>query len=240
MKKTLIVLGCLAPLASYAQVLWSDNFDSHSLGSLEGQGGWLLQNPPSNVVEEGNGRPLAHTSGQMVLQQPATSAAFALHFPDGWNTRNVGNDTLVLTGAIYVSSGTSNLGSAIFQVVGFNGSASRMGFVGLINNQFIYGTGDSLFLGSSAAMDQWNEIRMEIDTVANVSRMYGNGVLQGTESFTAGLAVNNWGFQTTSLGGAVSNPVYFDSMQAEAVPEPFTLAGLGLAGLAVSRRKRKA
>jgi len=238
MKKSLILLGCFAPLTSYAQVLWSDNFDSYSVGSLNGQGGWVLQNPPSNVVAEGNGRPLAHTSGQMVLQQPATAAAFALHVPTGWNGRTAGNDTLVMTGAIYVSSGTSNLGSAVMQVIGFNGGPSSMGHVGLINNRFVYGTGNSLFLGTAATMDQWNEVRIEVDTITNVSKLYGNGVLQGTESFTSGLVMNSWIFQTTSLGGAVSNPVYYDSMQAEAVPEPFTLVGLGLAGLVAARRKR--
>lgn len=87
-------------------------------------------------------------------------------------------------------------------------------------------------------MGQWNEIRIEVDTVANVSKMYGNGTLLGTESFLAGLTLNNWGFQTTSLGGAVSNPVFFDTMQVEAVPEPFSLVGFGLAGLIVARRKR--
>lgn len=238
MKLSLVVLGCFAPLASFAQVLWGDNFDSYAQGGLNGQGGWVTTNPPINVVAGGNGRPEAHTPGQMVLQQPASGAAFALHLPDGWSGRNAGNDVLVLTGAIYVSAGTSNLGSAIMQVVGFNGGSSRMGYVGLINNQFIYGTGDSILFGSSATMGQWNEIRIEVDTVANVSKMYGNGTLLGTESFLAGLTLNNWGFQTTSLGGAVSNPVFFDTMQVEAVPEPFSLVGFGLAGLIVARRKR--
>lgn len=237
MKRALSLIFAVLPFAAFGQVVWTDNFDSMSLGSLNGQGGWSESGSATNIVGTvGIVSPFSGT--RMATQQPTTGSAAGIHLPTGWSGRTVGNDILSMSGAIYVTAGTQNLGSAIIQVIGIGGSgATRMGFAGIANNSFIYGTGSNLFTGPAATMNTWHVMRLDVDTVNFSTKMYADNVLIGSDTYDPTAVLNNWGFQSTALFGPVSNPVFFDSMQVAAVPEPVSMAGLAVAGLALIRRR---
>lgn len=239
MKRFFLTLIALSPMAAFSQSLWVDNFDSLSTGNLAGQNGWLTTVSPVQVVTGGGTNPPADSGQQMASNQPTSNTLSSgfIFAPPIWANRQAGNDTLVLRGSIFVSNGTNNLGSAILQVVGTNPTAQRMGFVGIAAGKFIFGTGDNILFGSNATLDQWNTFRLEVDTAANSSKFFANENLLGTQNFTSGLALNNWGFATVALNGDLTKPVFYDTMSVEAVPEPASLAIIGASFLAIIKAR---
>jgi hypothetical protein len=90
--------------------------------------------------------------------------------------------------------------------------------------------------GMTIAANQWTHITLNLAALSgagNVQAFTGNGVLDGSKGVLEHLAV-------TSLGNAGPYTVYVDNFQVAPVPEPASLAalGLGLAGL-IARRRRK-
>ena len=239
MKTIIAGIITVGPVLAFGQVVWTEDFDSLTLGQLHNQNGWFNNTLNTNVVAGGGSLPTAHSGNQMATNQPTLGGSFQnLHVPTGWNTRDAGKNTLVLTGAIYVSSGTANLGSAIFQVVGTNPSPSRMGFAGIAGDRFFFGTDANAQLGGVASLDQWNILRIEVDTVNHTNAFYANGGLLGAGTYDSSLVLNNWGFSAVALFGDVNKPVFYDSMSVEAVPEPITLLAIGIGSLVAFRRKR--
>lgn len=239
MKTVIAGILVVGPVLALGQVVWSEDFDSLALGQLHNQNGWFNNTLNTNVVAGGGSLPIADSGSQMATNQPTVGASFQnLHVPTGWNTRDIGNDTLVLTGALFVSSGTANLGSAIFQVVGTNPTPARMGFAGIAGNRFFFGTDANTQLGGVATLDQWNILRIEVDTVNHTNAFFANGGFLGSGTYDPSLVLNNWGFSAVALSGNVSKPVFYDSMSVEAVPEPMTLVALGIGSLVALRRKR--
>lgn len=238
--KTLITgILVIGPALAFSQVVFTENFDSLTPGQLHNQNGWFNNTLNTSVVAGGGPFPAAHSGAQMATNQPTIGASFQnLHLPTGWNTRDAGKDTLVLTGALFVSSGTTNLGSAIFQVVGTNPSASRMGFAGISGTRFLFGTDADTQFGPQATLDQWNILRIEIDTVNHTNSFFANGSLLGSGTYDPSLVLNNFGFSAVALSGNVNKPLFYDSLSVEAVPEPVTLVVLGIGSLIALRRKR--
>lgn len=81
----------------------------------------------------------------------------------------------------------------------------------------------------------WHEMKIEI--AADGSLFYIDGILSG--SYARGTTAP---VDTVVLGSGLSSnlhPVWFDDVTVEAVPEPATLAALGLGVAALLRRRRK-
>ena len=183
---------------------------------------------------------------------------------DGSSARVVTNSTGLLSQANIAANGGYTMHTwAKYDIANNSGIRSLMVFAGTdgIN---IGGTGNSnlnvigqnggtQFVGPDIGDNQWHEVELRVDTsgdgdgVANdligAGELFVDGVSVATgtvtitanfEDRTIGVGGHSQGFGTTEFTGLLYNP----SVSLGVVPEPGSLALLGLGALAVLRRRK--
>lgn len=226
----LCVLAGVAVAPAVAMGQWSDNFDTYTAGSINGQGGWQgWDNIPAGAGEVvtavarsaphsqaiGGGadsvRPYTGvTSGQWVYsayqyipQEFAGTTYFIMN--------NLYNDGGPYAWAVQLTfNGTTNM------VTDTNGRT---------------GTPIPLVRGA------WTQIRVDFDLDANTISQYYNGSLVASGAWASGttpvLALG-----AVDLFANNASPVYYDDMDLRGIPAPAALSLMGLAGVFASRRRR--
>lgn len=228
-----ILLFGLAPCALAQTML--DNFDSYTLGSIEGQGGWESWVGYSGIC------------GDVTIEQ-AFSGAQSLKVEAGDDTVrpftgvNSGQWTLSLRQYIPSTSGGQNYTILMNSYPNnLNWSAQVLADM----NQGLVGVFDASYVqqGSSVALvrDTWVDMRFEIDLEANsVSAFYNQALMASFAWQTGGIdelqALDLYPDQSIAQVGAV----YYDDLRLEQVPEP----GIGSLLVAVAaafffRRRRR-
>jgi len=220
-----------------AKAQWSDNFDSYTLGSINGQGGW--EGWTGNAAAAGT-----------------VTAAQASSLPNSLRVV-VGNDTVQpFTGYVgglwtlslqqYIPSSSSGATWTILMNQypnNLNWSAEvyanlTEGWIGVLD-------GDGNQYGSTPPLvkDQWVDMRFDINLDGDVSAYYNNTLIGTFPWQVSGGSINQLqaldlypdeGANTAQVGA-----VYYDNLSLQAVPEPTTiaLAGLGFAALMIFRRR---
>lgn len=238
----LFISGLVLAVAAIgsAQVVFTEDFDSLNLGPILGQNNWLVSNGIVAEVEQGGGSNPAAQSGSQLLSIGAgqTQGGFVFRLASFWNNRDSGNDTLVFSTKVFAPSGNSGFVSAVLRVTGFQGSTLEdMGSIGIGSAGQLFATaGTTLVSGPNVGLNQWVDLRLEIDTVNGTSRSYGNGQFLAEQVFNPNIPLNSIAFGGT---GSYAGEVYFDSAEVSAVPEPGCLALGGLICAGVMRRRKR-
>jgi hypothetical protein len=109
------------------------------------------------------------------------------------------------------------------------------------------GTGAFVETTADVAFGQWNRFVLEMDYGTDTYTAYVNGVAVGSQPFVDDgvVAFTDAPLAALAAGGspadlAAAGTAFYDNYTIEIVPEPSTVAIIGLASLAVLRRRRTA
>ncbi len=251
--RKLAAVVLLASVVAYASADWSDGFDSYSLGSINGQGGWVgWANTPSAA-----GTVTDVISRSANQSQQIEYGHDSVHTYAGYNTGVWWYTAYVWIPSDFQSGGTPPDTGTYFILCNTytNGGANTRWSVqfsfdstdGLIHAD----AGDSTETTLPYTPDMWSEIAVRIDLTADWTQIYYNGTLiddpdvanhgtlGGGYQWTKGV----FGTDTNGLLNIAavdlyangSTAVFYDDMSL-AVPEPVT--GMLVLALAALARRR--
>lgn len=237
---------------AFAQTLYTTSFESpFTPGAINGQQGWQASSSaPAITTSTGGVTP--HTGTQMLSMPMVAAGGGRYAWTDltaAFNNRTPGNDLITASVWFWVPSTVTDnteFGFSAFTDDGLGTDGEVLEVEANVNTGTIL-----LYDASSTAInsnvtftrDAWNRL----DLVLNYQTGVYGGRLNGsdigvTSTFNNAFGVididlNNYRTTGTQTGGA-----FFDdySVTATTVPEPATIAGLGIAALALIRRRRKA
>lgn len=159
-----------------------------------------------------------------------------------FNAANLGNPTVDFSQwlkfdvysdhDIYIAVGLRETNSAAD--IGANGGTS--GSLEWVCNDAMTGNTSLPGGGSLITAGQWVTYAVNLAAPPFVKAFTGNGVLEST----TGKGVLEHIAIMPAAGASGAHDVYFDNFRQEAVPEPTTIAVLGLGALAMARRRRRA
>lgn len=236
MKRTLIAALALAIVpSSFAQMVFQTSFEvgeGYNVGNLSGQQGWTGGAGATVSTEN------ARTGSQSV--RVGTTGWW-------WNEFNydtAGGPPLVHIGwSMFVPTVSDG---RLFGIDIYTPAVVRLAAVRVINTgevQFVHFPGNVSTLvntGFFVTRGQWNDYQIQMDwnTFQFTASVNGTPVgVTGDFRNDAGTVIGDADIQS-ALG--TSDVAYFDDYYVEAVPEPASLAALGLGALALLRRRRAA
>jgi len=98
-----------------------------------------------------------------------------------------------------------------------------------------YGAASTVNVGT-AGLDQWVTLKVVTDLVNKTATAYVNGNKIGETLATPATDISDVDLVTNATGYETA---YFDNLKVETVPEPLSIAAVGLGALAVIRKRRK-
>jgi hypothetical protein len=122
MKKQLLFLSFFISMASFAQVIFTENFESLTVGNVgtdltgvtAGQGGWMTYNSAGGTNNNVTNYQIVDQSGDKKLQLTGSNAATGTKymwqpgFSTAWTSRTVGNDIVEVEMDFYTGSATTS------------------------------------------------------------------------------------------------------------------------------------
>jgi hypothetical protein len=236
--RNLACLALAATLASGASAQWSDNFDSYATGSqLHGQGGWKGWFNDPNAG--------AFTSGAQFASAP--NSADIVGGTDLVREYTANGGLWRYSGSMYLPTGFTG-STYMILMSNYNDAGTNMHWsVQMLMNGTTNQVTDVSPNGGTATpralvRGQWVPFSVDIDLVNDTKVVWYNGgqVLASRWRDAAG----GTGGATLSLGAVDlyannASSAFYDNLRLTAVPEPMTLAVLGLGALGVLRRRRK-
>ena len=230
-KAILLLMATTVAGAAHASLIYQDNFDGYTVtdgqGSLS-EGGW-------NVY---GGNALGTVEG---THSPFTSASYAASMRDEtyvdrdmlWNPTG---DTLTVTADLYIAP---ELHQGTFGITLLNDLGGNVA-----NAEFDL-SNRSLF-GSSVANIENFKLKITLDSATNTTSYFLDNVLVGSNVYSGpGDYKLNKFFMGTYEGVNDDGPVQLDNLQVYTgaapapVPEPITMAVLGLGTLSLLRKRRQ-
>jgi hypothetical protein len=230
---------------SSAVVLYSTGFEgpTFTAGPLPGQDGWQrIGGNATFATIQGS----VVNSGSQALRMDTSPISSAWLWKDLTYSQGTHGPVVTTTASFLFDNnaqGNSAFGFDAYDVTGANRVAGL--FVGGDGLARLIGS-DSLFVDSAVTLtaNTWYTIGISINfaTGAVTGSVNGNslGISTTTNQTTLGdvdLYVNAFGVGTGTSGGF--NNIYVDNYMVQAVPEPATMAALGLGVAALIRRRRK-
>ncbi|MFT7678190.1 MAG: hypothetical protein ACI8QC_002176 [Planctomycetota bacterium] len=205
-----LAFTCLG-LAPQASAQFSDDFESHALGSLEGQGGWAgWDGVTTTVTQVGNGQ--AHAGSQSISIADGSDSVHDI-------TGATSGQWIVSTYVYLPSTSTG-----FFDWIVMNSYQDGGPYEWACYYDFDMTSGQLNFFGggtttvSSVVFDAWVELRIEVDLDGDFATAYYNGTSITSWVWTAGYngaqAHASAGIETFDLYAlpGATGEVFFDDM----------------------------
>jgi len=236
--------GCICALPLTSSAAWTENFDSYANGSqVVGQGGWggwagaalnssLVVNSqalsaPNSLQVVGLSDTVQQYSGYTSGQYIYSTSVFA---PSTFTVASEAAFFILLSD--YSDAGTNNHWAVQLRMTGAGNVTDDN--VETVNNTI------------SLVRNQWVTVSVTIDLTANTRVLTYNGSVVSSGIWTTGTgstqsigAVDLYANSPDDLTGGNTVPVFFDNMSLQPVPEPATMAALGLGCAALIRRRKR-
>lgn len=253
-KLTLLALTALS-VASQAVVLTQTGFEQiegYVPGGIAGQGDWdTFSDPDMSVVDT-----MAHTGTQSLLINtdsgtwPSGSGWSWPNLAPNYDPSATSNKVLITSAYFFIQSGTNDGGaSRAFGFDAYTPDVERVALARIRSDngtvELLSGLANSTIKTStmSVSRDAWHQLALILDFRTNVARVLLDGVDAGVSDSIDGTATLNdvdvYATEAVPAGGNSLGVAFVDNYRVEAVPEPATLAALGMGVLALARRRRK-
>jgi len=241
-KKLLVVVVAVALFANAASASLIANW------AFDDGAGTIFTDSAGSNHGQAKGTPGTWIAGRVGGAYDFTGNGYS-DFPSATGSGTIFNSvTTQITIAFWIMS-NPNAASSGNVVLGNGGNQY---YIGAPNggSGYLFGTGnwaDSIVYKPTADFDpmSWNHFAMTKDTVAGEMKLYVNGVLVQTLTKASMAALDHSGcFESWAMNGAVDDLRIYNNVLTQQevwqlpgnVPEPMTLALLGLGGLLLRRR----
>jgi hypothetical protein len=206
-------------------------------------GGFIVRQAVPSVTPFAGSQMLESTSHAA----PDTERNARIPLLDAWNSRNAGNNIAVASVMMYLPS-ASTTQEAQYGIRARSASGATSQFAGIFADittgvvSMWAPTGNTV-TNLTLSKDAWHHVELEMNFDTGLVRGFVNGSM-ANHTFSFEPAVTTQLFWVTMWNQKpatheIPQVVYFDDYKIQAVPEPATMAALGL-GLLALARKRKA
>lgn len=246
----LMALGTLLALgaSSQAVTLFSDDFESRTLGNIGGQGIWGTDASTQFLVASDAGKFVGTKSLKVnhsgagagtTWAYPTLAPSYTVVPSSGVNVLNLSADFYMESGS-FTGTGSRQYGFEIFTTSFSTVASARFSSDGKVVS---FGTGTTTTTGVAVPFDTFFNFRLSLNYTSGQGSMWLNGAQVGSNfNFNTALtSIGDGDIRGTNLippSSSVSGSAYADNYKFEAVPEPASMAALGLGILGLARRRR--
>lgn len=236
-----VVIPALSIAAvSAAQTLASDNFEAATVGSqLKTVSGWDSTGDTGLVISSTQAR------GTKSVQADFSTSGWTSG--SKWNWKNISYDPTAtsnkrLESEVWIFLGSGHTAGSQLGLDAYDASVSRFAMT-RINVQ----TGDVLLFNGTTTvgtatgkttLNAWNKLTLVMDFQALTATVKVNDVDAGLSTAITSGTVTDVDLVAFKATGDTGNNVFFDDYKVAAVPEPASVAALGLGVAALLRRRR--
>ncbi|MEX2219436.1 MAG: hypothetical protein WD749_11850 [Phycisphaerales bacterium] len=238
--RVIVVFAAVASAAATASAQWSDNFDTYSIGTINGQGGWKgWDNTPAAAGLVTNNVFNSAPNSQQINGGADSVREYAGYTSGQWS----------YGGDVFIPSGLTT-GHTYFILLNKyldNGTAADYRWSSQLTFNLATGLAyDSLAGGNvnpspgslsiPVVRDAWIPFRVDFDLTADTQSIYYNNTLVMATSWKRGNATGANALAAVDLFANNSGAIFYDNLAL--IPAPGVSALLALGGLLAARRRR--
>jgi hypothetical protein len=240
-------LGLLAGSVS-AQTLYSTTFEEFSMGSIDGQHGWLSTD--TGIAITGAEAGVTPFSGDQMVRFPTTTEVNFANYAwrdvtAAWGARDAGHQIARASVRLFIPE---SIGAEYeFGLAAWSGQTwlAEAMVNTATNTIWLYSpaVGGIVNTGVSPSRNEWNLLQVYLDYSSGQLTASLNGVWVGESTpFDTSESFTDYTLSAYTFDGVANLNAYYDDFSMEAVPEPASLAALaaGVAALIARRRRSRA
>lgn len=223
-----LVVPCLLGASLYASA-YSTSFEPPTWTngqSLAGTDGWdAFSDPEFKITNE---RARTGTQSVVLDTAPLVGSRWA------WPNQPITSGLVVAKVWVYCESDPTHTVYSQFGLDAYSAAVSRIGTLRIKSNgDAVFGSSTVSTYALGLAADTWHELKLEMDLGTKIVKGFVNGNLVDSKSFTPS------DFNDADLVGSATGfeRGFYDDY--EVVPEPATMAVLGIGVAALIRRRRR-
>ena len=238
--RKLMCLCLVLGMISVAGAGFVDNFDSYTAGELSSTSDWLSKGSSADqtVVDDGTGNLYYQTTNTSYYYSRGATVDLAAEnvIADG--------ESATLSFSITALTETFNMSVGLVDVEAASSATQEWGYygpyVGFKNGSLMYRDSSGVFHEAATIVTgQWYNVELVVDNANDTFDAYLDGVLVVDDnSFRKDPSGDLVAFKVLHSGGADSGYGTLGIDNIAIVPEPATMALLGLGSLVISRRKK--
>jgi hypothetical protein len=233
-KTRVLLLAAALAVPGTAMAQWSDNFDSYSIGSINGQGGWKGWDNVAAAAGIVTNNAFRSAPNSQQINGPADSV----------HTYNAVGGQWSYTAYQFIPAGLTT-GNTYFILLNKYNDGGPYAWSVQLNFDLAAGTvvDDSTTPATppvSLVRNAWVPIRADFDLTADTLSTYYNNTLVYSGTWKRGNATALNAFQAVDLYANNAGAVFYDDMALVQIPAPATAGALGAFALVATRRRRQA